>query len=146
MTDKHFSLLIGGFIPAILFGIAPILQKVVNREGVGPGPYLMGVGIAIFAMGALVSLWDRDFSFTPRSAAYMALFGILWSVATACVTIAIKRYNGQIGQLVSIYNLNTLVTVIIGLTVLSEYKNVHPVKLLVAAGFICIGGILAANA
>jgi len=146
MTDKQLSLLLGGFIPAILFGIAPILQKVVNREGVGPGPYLMGVGVSIFAVGALLSLWDRDFAVTPRSAVFMALFGLLWSIATACVAVALKRYNGQIGQLVSIYNLNTLVTVVIGLTVLAEWKNVHPVKLLIAAFFICVGGILAAQA
>ena len=146
MTDKQISLVIGGFIPALLFGIAPVLQKIVNREGTGPGPYLMGVGVSIFAMGALISAWDRDLSFTPRSVVFMALFGILWSIATAGVAIAIRRYNGQIGQLVSIYNLNTLVTVAIGLTLLSEWKNVHPVKLLVAAAFICIGGILASNA
>ena len=47
---------------------------------------------------------------------------------------------------VSIYNMNTLVTVVIGLMVLSEWKNVQPVKLLVAALLITLGGILAANA
>ncbi len=146
MTNKQLSLVIGGFIPAVLFGIVAVFQKVANREAVGTGPYLMGIGLSIFVMGGLFSLWDRNFSITPRSAVYIALFGILWSVSMACVAIALKRYNGQIGQLVSIYNMNTLVTVIIGLTLLSEWKNVHPVKLLVAAGFICVGGILAANA
>jgi uncharacterized membrane protein len=146
MTDKQFSLLLGGFIPAVLFGIVAVFQKVISRTGVGVGPYLMGIGLSIFVMGALFAWWDRDLAITTRAATFMVLFGILWSVAMACVAIALKRYNGQICQIVSIYNMNTLVTVVIGLMVLSEWKNVQPVKLLVAALLITLGGILAANA
>lgn len=146
MTDKQFSLLLGGFIPAVLFGIVAVFQKIINRTGIGPGPYLMGLGLTIFAMGALFALWDRDFAITARAAVFIALFGILWSVAMVCVAVALKRYNGQIGQLVSIYNMNTLVTVVISLLVLSEWKNVQPGRLLVAAVLITLGGILAANA
>ncbi len=146
MTDKQLSLLIGGFIPAVLFGIVAVFQKVINRTGTGLGPYLMGIGLSIFIMGALFALWDRDFAVTARAATYIALFGILWSISMACVAIALKRYNGQIGQIVSIYNMNTLVTVVIGLLVLSEWKDVQPGKLLAAAALITVGGILAANA
>jgi drug/metabolite transporter (DMT)-like permease len=146
MTNKQLSLLLGGFVPAVLFGIVAVFQKVINRSGTGMGPYLMGLGLTIFAMGALFALWDRDFAVTPRAATFIALFGVLWSVAMVCVAIAIKRYDGQIGQLVSIYNMNTLVTVVIGLVVLSEWKNVQPGKLLAAAVLITLGGILAANA
>ena len=146
MTDKQLSLLLGGFIPAVLFGIVAVFQKVVNRTGIGVGPYLMGIGLSIFVMGALFALWERDFAVPARAAIFMALFGFLWSISMACVAVALKRYNGQIGQIVSIYNMNTMVTVVIGLVVLSEWKNVHPAKLLLSATLITVGGILAANA
>ncbi|HTB63939.1 MAG TPA: hypothetical protein VK737_10150 [Opitutales bacterium] len=146
MDNKQLSLVIGGFVPAVLFGVVAVFQKVSNRSGVGMGPYLMGLGLTIFLMGALFALWDRDLAISSRGAVYIVLFGVFWSLATACVAIALKRYNGQIGQLVSIYNMNTLVTVIIGLVVLSEWKNVHPGKLLAAAVLISLGGILAATA
>ena len=42
--------------------------------------------------------------------------------------------------------MNTLVTVVIGLIALAEWRNVHPIKLLVASVLICVGGMLAANA
>lgn len=146
MTDKQLALLIGGFAPAILFGVAAIFLKVANRDGVGTGPYLMAIGVTVFAMGALFTLWDRDFAFSAKSAMYIGLYGVVWSVAMICVAIALKRYNAQIGQLVSIYNMNTLVTVLIGLVVLAEWRNVHPTKLITAAVFIGIGGVLAATA
>jgi uncharacterized membrane protein len=146
MTDKQLSLLIGGFMPAVLFGVVAVFQKVINKETIGMGPYLMGIGATIFAFGALYSIWDRDFASTPRAAFFVVLFGILWSAAMVCVAIALKRYNGQIGQLVSIYNMNTLITVVIGLLFMSEWRNVNSGRLLLAAVLICGGGILAANA
>jgi len=146
MTDKQLSLLIGGFIPAVLFGVGATLQKVINKEAIGLGPYLMGIGATIFACGALYALWDRDFAITSRSAAYIVLFGVMWSAAMVCIAIALKRYNGQIGQIVSIYNMNTLISVVLGLVILSEWKYVNGVRLFAAAVLISIGGVLAANA
>jgi len=146
MTDKQLSLLIGGFIPAVLFGVVATFQKVINKEGIGMGPYLMGIGATIFAVGAVYALCDRDFAATTRAGVYTVLFGVMWSAAMICVAIALKRYNGQIGQIVSIYNMNTLVTVVIGLVVLSEWKNVNPTRLLAAAVLITLGGVLAAQA
>jgi drug/metabolite transporter (DMT)-like permease len=146
MTDKQLALFIGGFTPAILFGVAAVFLKVANRDGVGTGPYLMAIGATVLAMGALFTLWDRDYSFSAKSACYIGLYGVVWSVAMICVAIALKRYHAQIGQLVSIYNMNTLVTVLIGLVVLSEWRNVNPVKLTIAAILISLGGIFAATA
>jgi len=146
MTDKQLALLIGGFAPAILFGVAAVFLKIINRAGIGTGPYLMGIGVTVFIMGVLFSLWDRDFTYSAKSLTYIGLYGFVWSVAMICVAIALKRYNGQIGQIVSIYNMNTLVTVLIGLVVLSEWRNVHPVKLMIAAILISVGGVFAATA
>lgn len=146
MTDKQLALLIGGFAPAFLFGIAAIFLKIANRDGMGTGPYLMGIGATVFVMGALYSVWDRDLALSARSAAFIGMYSVIWSLAMICVAIALKRYNGQIGQLVSIYNMNTLVTVLIGLVVLAEWRSVHPGKLMAAAVLISVGGVLAATA
>ncbi len=146
MTDKQLAIIIGGFLPAILFGVAAVFLKVANRDGVGTGPYLMGIGATVLVVGALYTLWDRDTAMSLRSALFIGLYSMVWSAAMICVAIALKRYQAQIGQLVSIYNMNTLVTVLIGLTVLSEWRSVHPAKLIVAAILISIGGVFAATA
>lgn len=145
MTEKQLALLIGGFVPAILFGIAAVFMKLTTRAGIGTGPYLMAIGLSVFIMGALYTVWDRDLTYNARSLTFIGLYGFVWSLAMICVAIALKRYNGQIGQLVSIYNMNTLVTVIIGLVALSEWRNVHPGKLILAAILISVGGIFAAT-
>ncbi|MCB9143176.1 MAG: hypothetical protein H6646_12980, partial [Anaerolineales bacterium] len=55
------------------------------------------------------------------------------------------RFDGQISQLVPLYNMNTLVAVLIGLVVLAEWRTVDPRKLAIAAILIVLGGILAAR-
>jgi len=145
MNTKQLALLVGGVAPAFLFGIAGVMQKVTNRAGIGTGPYLMGLGISIFVVGALFACWDRDLTLNARSGTFVCLFGVIWAVATACIAIALKRYDGQIGQLVAIYNTNTLVAVVLGLVALSEWRNVQPGRLVVAAVMIVAGGVLAAR-
>jgi hypothetical protein len=146
MNDKQMGLLIGGFLPAILFGICGALPKVINRDVIGVGPYLMGLGLSIFIMGALVAGISGNFAFTTRSAGYIFLFGVFWAGAMAAVAIALRRYGSPIGQLVSIYNMNTLVTVLIGLLVFAEWRNVNSTRLLASVVLIVGGGVLAAQA
>ena len=64
----------------------------------------------------------------------------------ACIAIALRRYNGQISQLVSLYNMNTLVAVLIGLILLSEWQTVNIVKIVASSVLIIVGGVLAATA
>jgi hypothetical protein len=63
-----------------------------------------------------------------------------------CIALALGRYEARISQLVPLYNMNTLVAVGLGLTVLGEWREVNLLRLLLGAGLAVTGGILAATA
>ena len=54
--------------------------------------------------------------------------------------------DGQIAQLVPLYNMNTLVAVILALIVFSEWQELQLVKLLLGTVLIVAGAIFVANA
>lgn len=145
MSPKLMSLLLGGAAPAVLFGLASFFQKVSTKAGIGNGPFLIGTGLTTLAVGVVCFLIDRDSTVNARSAVYTIIYATSWSVAIACIAVAIRRYNGQISQLVPLYNMNTLVAVILGLVFLAEWRTVNPGRLLLASALIIAGGILAAS-
>ncbi len=46
------GVVIGGLLPAVLYGIAGALQKASQRTGAGIGPYLICIGLAVVGVGA----------------------------------------------------------------------------------------------
>jgi uncharacterized membrane protein len=144
---KHptLALLLGGLLPAVLFGVSGVMQKACARAGIGTGPYLAITGLAVLAIGGLLTAIEQDVTVSRKSAAYTALFGGLWAAGIGCIAIALRHYGGQISQLVPLYNMNTLVAVFLGLVVLSEWREVHWGRLLLASLLIISGGVLAAT-
>ena len=94
----------------------------------------------------MFTLFDRDGGITGQSGLYVVLFGLVWATGIGCIGIALRRFDGQISQLVPLYNMNTLVAVVLGLIILSEWRNVNATKLVMAAILIIAGGVLAAQA
>ncbi|WP_169972656.1 hypothetical protein [Tautonia rosea] len=145
MKHPILALLLGGLLPAILFGVSGVMQKACARTGIGTGPYLAITGLAVLTVGGLLTVVEHDVTVSRKSAVYTLLFGALWATGVGCIAIALRRYGGQISQLVPLYNMNTLVAVFIGLVVLSEWRDVHWGRLLVASVLIVTGGVLAAT-
>ena len=145
MKHHMLSLLLGGLLPAVLFGVSGVMQKACARAGIGTGPYLAITGMAVLTVGGLLTLVENDMTVSRRSAAYTAVFGALWATGVGCIAIALRQYGGQISQLVPLYNMNTLVAVFIGLVILSEWREVQWGRLLLASLLMVSGGILAAT-
>jgi uncharacterized membrane protein len=145
MTRHQIALFIGGILPAILLGLSAISQKLSTSAGIGTGPLLIVIGLTTTVIGGFFCL-DGDMNWTRGGIGYSALFGVCWASATGCVGIALKKYGAQISQLVPLYNMNTLIAVILGLLVFSEWRTVQPTRILLAALFIVIGGIIASKA
>lgn len=146
MSARVIAILLGGVLPALLLGLTGIFQKLSTNARIGTGPFLIGVGITTAVVGGAFMLLERDVTVSQKSALYTFLFGLVWAIAIGCIAIALRRFDGQISQLVPLYNMNTLVAVLIGLVVLAEWRTVDPRKLAVAAVLIVAGGILAARA
>ncbi|MDB5310510.1 MAG: hypothetical protein JWO38_4712 [Gemmataceae bacterium] len=145
MQKATLALLVGGLLPAILFGASGVVQKMSARAGIATGPFLIVVGLVVILVGAGVTLVQQDTTLNRTSAAYAAFYGLLWAAGIGCIALALGRYDARISQLVPLYNMNTLVAVAGGLVLLSEWRDVRIGQLLLAAGLTIAGGILAAG-
>jgi uncharacterized membrane protein len=146
INDKTMAIVLGGLVPAVLFGVSGLFQKLNAKAGTGTGPFLIGVGVTVVLVGALFCLLERDLTVNGRGILATVLYGAVWAVGTGTIALAIRRYNGQISQLVPLYNMNTLVAVLIGLVVFAEWKTVNPLRILISSALIIAGGILASRA
>ncbi|MCA9871761.1 MAG: hypothetical protein H6649_14370 [Caldilineae bacterium] len=146
MSERAIAILLGGILPALMLGLTGVFQKLSNNARIGTGPFLIVAGLTTALVGGVFLLLERDATIGQRSALYTVLFGLVWATAIGLIGIALGRFGGQISQLVPLYNMNTLIAVLIGLVVLAEWRNVDPRKLAVAAVLIVIGGIVAARA
>ena len=143
MNNHSLSILIGGVAAAILLGISGVFQK--SAQGISQGPYLIVVGLVITLVGGVWWWATRASEWSLPAIGYSALFALFWALATGCIAIGISRYGGNISQLAPLYNMNTLVAVLIGLTIMGESKTVHPLPICIGAVLIVAGGILAAR-
>ncbi len=145
MNARLAAILLGGVLPALLLGLTGIFQKLSANAGIGTGPFLIVVGVTIALVGAAFLLFEKDATLGQQSALYTILFGLVWATAIGCIGIALRRFDAQISQLVPLYNMNTLVAVLLGLVIFAEWRHVDAFKLLAAAILIVGGGILAAR-
>lgn len=146
MSKQTLALLVGGLLPAILFGVASNFQKTAARAGIGTGPYLIAIGVVVLLVGITITAAQTDTIATREGVAWACGYGALWSAAIGCIVLALARYDGNISQLVPLYNLNTPVAVAVGMTVLGEWRNVVPWRVVAGAILAVAGGVLVATA
>jgi uncharacterized membrane protein len=146
MSKQGLAILIGGLLPAILFGMSGVLQKTASRTGIGPGPFILITGLVAAAIGGAITLAQRDSSATWSGAAQTAGFAAIWCVSNVAVVIALGRYEGRVSVIVPLYNMSTLVAVTLGLVLRGESQGVNVWRLLAGAILIVAGGALAGTA
>lgn len=146
MTTAWKGLLVGGLLPALLFGVTGILQKAYSRAGGGAGWYLplVGVGVAATGLAALPLLGER--TLTARAGAVALGIGVSWGLGMIAVVLGLTRYGTPLAKLAPLYNLNTLVVVLLALALFAESREVDVARLLAGAAFIVVGAGLVAKA
>jgi uncharacterized membrane protein len=145
MPKETLALLIGGILPALLFGVSSVFQKTAAKAGITTGPYLICIGLVVVVAGMLLTFMQEDTTATQPGIAHACAYGVLWAAGIACIALSLARYDARISQLVPLYNLNTLVAVGIGLAVLGEWREINVWRLLVGALLAVLGGVLAAT-
>ena len=148
MTTKATALLIGGFLPALIYGGSALFQKLSTNIGISISAYLVAVGIGVGIAGIVFYFFDHasSFSFSLKAGGFAGIFGLTWGIASGLVAYSLLHLNAQIAQLVPLYNMNTLVAVILALIVFSEWQELQLVKLLLGTVLIVAGAIFVANA
>lgn len=132
-------------MPALFFGLAGVFQKSSTRAGIGIGLYLLCIGFGVVLAGSLFYVVLPDKTISTRSGLFASLIGLSWALGMGLVAVALVKYSAPLSRLVPLYNMNTIVAVLIALVVFSEWKDVSVVKLLAGALLIIAGGTLVAR-
>jgi transporter family protein len=140
------GIIVGGVLPAIAFGVSGVFAKISNNQsGIGIGLYLMIMGVAIIACGAIVFLILPDKSLSMKSGTAAFASGFVWAMGAGGVAIALSRFGSPLSVLVPLYNANTLVAVLLGLWIFAEWKQVKSVQLLIGSALILVGAVTVAR-
>jgi uncharacterized membrane protein len=146
MTSKLIPILVGGALPALLYGVTGLLQKLSTREGISTGLYLVCFGAATTLVGVVLHLALREGTSPGRAVGIASAAGIAFALGAGLITIALIRFQAPISQLAPLYNTNALITVVLGLWLLREFADVNLPRLLIGSLLIVVGAILVAEA
>lgn len=146
MSNTYAGMIIGGLIPAIIFAVGSIFQKVSNKTDLGLSIYLIFVGVGVIFVG-LTSQYifnDRTFSFKGSSFAFLQ--GLCFSSGILLFALGLTKYGLPISQLAPLVSTTTLFTVILGLIVFAEYSTVNVPRLFIGSLLIVVGAIIVGSA
>ncbi len=146
MSSELKGILIGGLLPALLYGVTGILQKLSSEADGGAGMYLIFLGVGTVIVGVVfhVVLPEPPIAFRPASFALAA--GITFSLGAGLISFALIKHGAAISQLTPLYNMNVLVTVVIGLVAFAEFRDLDIVRLMTGTVLLLAGGLLVAGA
>lgn len=142
MTNAQTGLLIGGLLPAIIFGIAGLCQKWGSTQGLGLGGYVVSVGFGCLSIGLLLWLFTGEQNFSVKAAIPAYLLGVFWAIGVTAVSFSLSHYGASLAKITPLYNMNTLVTVVGALLIFNEWKDVHLLRLVIGSLLIVAGGVL----
>ncbi len=146
MSVKTTALVIGGFLPAFIYGGSALFQKLSTNVGISISTYLIAVGIGVATAGIGFYFFDNSTAFSMKASFYAGMFGLTWGIASGLVAYSLLTFNVPISQLVPLYNMNTLVAVLLALFIFSEWKDLNTVKLILGSVLIVVGSIFVSNA
>jgi transporter family protein len=146
MSPQTYGIIIGGILPALIFGMTNAMVKASTEKGISIPLYIICTGGATLLVGLIMLFVMRDMKITMASGGYAFGAGALWALAISGVMIALQNYNASISVLAPLYNTNTLITVALGLWLFSEWQVVKVPQLLLGSLLIVIGGVVVARA
>ncbi len=146
MSPQTTGLIIGGLFAALLYGISNLFTKASTQAGIGIGWYLIIIGIVTAMVGVVFFIIIPEQPLSLRSGAYAGLLGLFWGLGTGCIAIALSQYQMPLGKLVPLFNMNTLISVLLALWLFAEWKQVRVPQLLIGSILIVVGGTLVAKA
>lgn len=148
MNNNTSGIIIGGILPAILYGIFAITMKAGAGYKISTSSYLIIIGLVISLTGLLVRplLNETETSLSTTAVAFSIGSGLLWASGTALVNYSILKFDTPLAILTPLYNMNTLVAVLGGLFIFAEWKTVNSIPVGIGTLLVLCGGILLSRA
>ena len=142
MTKMYIGLFIGGLLPAIVWGLGTIFQKLSNKTGLNLSANLFFIAAGVVVSGVIAHFVFADTTFSFKGGVYAFLQGFCLSMGITLFAIGLLKYNIPVAQLSSIASFTTLFTVVFALILLSEYKSINVPKILIGSTVMMIGAII----
>ena len=147
MSTPYTALLIGGVLPACLWAITAVLQKLSAQHGLGPGPFLTAFGAMVLAAGLVLSgLLRGTGEVSWVGLRYALASGLAYGIATGLVSYALLRFGVPISKLAPVLGCNVLVTVLIGVVLLGEGSDLDVWKAVGGTVIVLVGVALVTSA
>ena len=136
------GVIIGGLVPAVVFGFGAIFQKHSNNLGIGQGTYLLcfalGIGVAALLAYALMPTGAG----LSKAGAYAIGHGLLFGIGFVGLALGFNHYDQPVSRLIPLANMSTLVSVVLGLLIFREHLALNVPVLLLGSMLIVAGGVL----
>lgn len=136
-----------GLAAAVLYAFSAIAAKIATSSKyyhIEPrvAVLLTAVGILIAAIVYYIATGSHEFNGSILSVITALSVGVFWAAGTILVFIALGK-GASVSRLNPIYNMNTLITVVLGIVLLKEIPDKsESLRVLAGAVFIVVGGIL----
>lgn len=146
VSQQTLGLVIGGLLPAILYGLSGLLVKSSHQIGIGLGPYMVVMGFSVTSVGLVILFAVPDHTISVQSALHTFGSGFLWGIGASLIALSISQFDTPLAKLVPLFNMNTLVAVLLALWVFAEWRQVRVPQLLIGSLLVVVGGALVAKA
>lgn len=135
-------LILGGLIPMFLFGLMTFPVKILNGK-LHFGYYIFLTGLGVMLVGAVMLFYFSSSTKVTGSQVLLGLLnGFLWGLGALCIFIALLNPKATVSQLAPLYNINTLISVLIGVIFFAEWQNIVVWKTILGTILIILGGWL----
>ncbi len=140
--NNFIGILVGGLLPALVFGLGAILQKHSNNLGIEQGVYLVCFAVGIVLTALLAYLLSPSFSGSSKAMMFSVGHGALFGLGFIGLALGFNHFGQPVARLIPLANMSTLVTVLLGLIVFREHLEMNVPILITGSILVIAGGIL----
>ncbi|MBI4819934.1 MAG: hypothetical protein HY791_26910 [Deltaproteobacteria bacterium] len=143
--DERVLLLVGGVLPAILFGLDAVCSKIAVRAGIGAATLMTLTGLGMTCTGLVLTRALKETLPSLPAVVPAVAKGLCAGLGIGLVGFAIAR-GAPLSKITPIYNANGLVAVSISLIVFAEAAHLSVPRLMLGTVCIVVGAALVASA
>jgi transporter family protein len=142
MNSNYIGMIIGGVIPAIIFGLGGIFVKASNQQGISFNYFTLfsGLGVIIISLISFILFESKLVNFKSGLNAF--LVGATWALGVLLVAMALVKYDTPMSIISPLNCTACLFTVFLALLIFSEWKEIHIIKLFIGTALIIAGAML----
>lgn len=142
MNSNYIGMIVGGIVPAIIFGLGGVFVKASNQEGISINYFILFSGMGALIISILAFIVFQEKSINVRSGIYAFFVGATWALGILLVTMALIKYNTPMSIISPLNCTACFVTVLFVLIIFSEWKSLHVIRLGIGTVLIVVGAML----